>query len=106
MKSLISSNSSISNLTNVNKGHPEKIIDVYSGYNHCLAVAENRDIYTWGDASYGKLGYSPDENVINHPLVVNLLKGKNATNIALGKNVSVIITYLYEESLFSMTKTQ
>ena len=106
MRSLMSSNSSVSNATNVNKGHPENIIDIYSGYNHCLAVAENRDIYTWGDASYGKLGYSPDDKVINHPLVVNLLKGKNATNIALGKNVSVIITYLYEESLFSMTKTQ
>ena len=49
LKSLISSNSKISN--NANRGHPEKIIDVYSGYNHCLAVAENRDIYTWGDAA-------------------------------------------------------
>lgn len=98
IKSLISANSKISNI--VNKGHPEKIIDVYSGYNHCLAVAENRDIYTWGNASYRKLGYSPDDKVINQPLVVNLLIGKNATNIALGKNASVIITYS------SITKTK
>lgn len=98
IKSLISANSKISNI--VNKGHPEKIIDVYSGYDHCLAVAENRDIYTWGNASYRKLGYSPDDKVINQPLVVNLLIGKNATNIALGKNASVIITYS------SITKTQ
>lgn len=86
-------------------GHPEKIKEIYCGYYHCLAVAENKDIYTWGDASYGKLGYVPEETIINHPLVVNVLKGKSSETIALGQNTTVVVNRSFEGLLYSISKT-
>ena len=86
-------------------GNPEKITEIYCGYYHCLAIAENKEIYTWGDASYGKLGYVPEEKIINHPLVVNVLKGKTSETIALGENTTVVVTRILEDLLYSMSKT-
>ena len=47
------------------EGITEKIVDVKSGYYHCIALTENGEVYTWGYNYYGQLGNGKTETSIN-----------------------------------------
>ena len=63
----------------------------------CLFI-ENGDLYGWGDNTSGKLTFK-DAQSINHPRLMQILKGKNISHIALGVECSVISTCDFERSI-------
>lgn len=77
----------------------EKIVDVYSGYNHNIIILSNGEMYSWGDASSGKLGYIEGNLSINAPKLIQCLKGKFCNSLALGQQMTVISTSNAENSL-------
>jgi alpha-tubulin suppressor-like RCC1 family protein len=85
-------NSRISLPTKVMWAPPDTIVDVYSGYNHCLIMLANGELYTWGDSSCGKLAYNEGGLSVDKPKIVQALKGKYADNICLGFQMTVITT--------------
>lgn len=70
----------------------EKVVDIYTGYNHVAVIGEKGNIYTWGSTSQGKLGYADMKQYTNTPKVLTNLKGRNANYIYLGKHFTIIST--------------
>ncbi len=70
----------------------EKIKNIATGFNHSIALAENGNLYTWGDCSFGKLGYSTGISTQNEPKCVSYLNCKNIIKVDAGPNQTVIVT--------------
>ena len=85
----------------------KKIIDIYSGYNHNVAVAESGEIYAWGDMNNDKLGTKREKgrNYLFKPTEMSTMKGRYASNIALGEEMTTIISTSFHGSLFSASKS-
>ena len=82
----------------------EKIVDVYSGYNHNLIILNNGEMFSWGDTSSGKLGYLEGNLTQNTPRLIQVLKGKFSNCVSLGFQMTVISTSAYENSLVNLSK--
>jgi len=58
-----------------------KMIGISCGYKHCLAWDIDGKIYSWGDASNGKLGHKKLEYkynyIVNYPIVIECLSDKS-----------------------------
>lgn len=63
-----------------------------------LFKIENGDLYGWGDNTSVKLTLQ-DAQGVNHPKLLNILKGKSINHIALGVEFSVISTSEFERSI-------
>lgn len=84
----------------------EKVIDIYSNYNHTLMMSGNLfikielgDIYTWGDSTSGKLGYAEGNLISKQPRLIQVCKGKYANCIGIGPQMTVISMSSYENSI-------
>ncbi len=82
----------------------DKIVDVFSGYNHNLIVLASGEMLTWGDTSSGKLGYYEGNMTQTTPRLIQSLKGKYPNQVALGFGMTVISTSSYENSLVALNK--
>ncbi len=67
--------------------------------NFLLIFLENGDIYAWGDNTSGKLTLREVSQNVNHPKLLQILKGKNVNCIALGFETSVFATSAFEKSI-------
>lgn len=78
-----------------------KIIDIYSNYNHSIALSSTGDVYSWGDTSQGKLGYVTGVSTQKTPKTIPFLNSKNISNIFCGPNQTAIMTSTFDNSLVS-----
>jgi alpha-tubulin suppressor-like RCC1 family protein len=78
-----------------------KIIDIYSNYNHSIALSSTGDLYTWGDTSHGKLGYVTGVSTQKTPKTIPFLNSKNISNVFCGPNQTAIMTSTFDNSLVS-----
>lgn len=77
-------------------------IDIYSGCYHSFTITSEGDLFSWGDNSYKKLGYSSGSSVVNIPKKVPYLKGYNVGLIGLGEHQSILLTLKKKESIVDM----
>ena len=70
----------------------KKVIDVACGTYHTCVVADDNDVYCWGDGTYGQLG-KVDENNIPQPkkLYSDLLDGKEIVRIEAGSAYNCVL---------------
>ncbi len=99
--------------TKINFDNREKIIDVYCGYNSCLIILgininnlANGELYSWGDASCGKLGYDEGGLSVSSPKLIQQLKGKYVDMVSLGFQITVISTSTFENSIIGQYKNK
>lgn len=85
--------------TKINFESKERIVDIFSNYNHCVLITNEGNLYSWGDTTSGKLGYSEGNLSINIPKEIQTLKGKNVNFIALGELITAISTSTLENSI-------
>ncbi len=83
----------------------DKIVDVYAGYNHSVALTDKGDVFTWGDTSSGKLGYITGLSTQSIPKVIPYLKCKNISLISTGPIQTALVTSNYDQSLLGHYKT-
>ena len=76
----------------------QKIIDFYCGYYHNFLVAENGDIYFWGNSDDKKFGEKYSIAIIS-PKPLLKLKGYFPSVITLGETISVIFLSSKENSV-------
>ena len=78
-----------------------KIVDVSCGWDHSMCVSEDGKLYTWGDATHGKLGHGMGSHQ-NVPKQVDFFNDKNIKIISCkgGSNHSAVITSLGELYMF------
>lgn len=75
----------------------ENIMKIASGDDHNLAVDRNGYVYTWGDNTYGQLGFSPLQvERTSRPVRLNILDDNgnrpNFISVAAGSNHSLALT--------------
>jgi len=58
--------------------------NIYAGYRHSAAIQSNKDMWLWGDNTYGQLGYQTSQ-LSNSELPVKLNSTNDFGNIALGE---------------------
>jgi alpha-tubulin suppressor-like RCC1 family protein len=68
-----------------------KVRRVATGESHCLAVAEEQVLFSWGCNRYGQLGIGNNLDVMK-PLKVESMTGINLIDVACGAQHSVILT--------------
>ncbi|XP_070553640.1 E3 ubiquitin-protein ligase HERC2-like isoform X2 [Ptychodera flava] len=68
-----------------------KKVAVNSGGKHCLALSQEGEVYSWGEAEDGKLGHG-NRTQCDRPRVIESLRGKEVTDIAAGGAHSACIT--------------
>ena len=68
----------------------KKIIKIFSGYDHCLAISDSGVIYGWGLNERGQLGLNDKINR-NSPQKLEFFKGKHVINIVSGYHHSIFI---------------
>lgn len=83
----------------------DKIVEVYAGYNHTVALTDKGDVYSWGDTSSGKLGYITGLSTQNTPKIIPFLKCKNISHISTGPIQTALVTSHYDESLLGHYNT-
>lgn len=77
----------------------DRIVDIYTGYNHSIALADKGEIYTWGDCSFNKLGYHSLQSVQTRPKPIPYLQGLHVSYISAGSHQQVIVTSDYMSSI-------
>ena len=70
----------------------DKVNDVYAGYNHSVAITLLGDVYTWGDSSHNKLGYSTMKSIQNVPKIIPFMKDKEIFQIFTGPMHTALVT--------------
>jgi alpha-tubulin suppressor-like RCC1 family protein len=75
------------------------IIDIFSGYNHSLALSSKGEVFSWGDTSSGKLGYVTGVSTQSTPKVIPFLNSKNVSMISCGPMQTAILTSTFQNSL-------
>ena len=65
--------------------------NIYAGYRHSAAIQANKDLWLWGDNTYGQLGYQVSQ-LANSEVPVKLNSTNNFGDISLGEyNTSAIL---------------
>ncbi len=68
-----------------------KMEKIYAGRNHSMCISSiTFQVYTWGEGTYGQLGYNMKK--ANEPVVVESLQGKGCIKGCLGVDNSAVIT--------------
>jgi alpha-tubulin suppressor-like RCC1 family protein len=70
----------------------DRVKDVYAGYNHSVAITLLGDVYTWGDTSHSKLGYSTKKSMQNVPKIIPFMKDKEIFQIFTGPMHTALVT--------------
>jgi alpha-tubulin suppressor-like RCC1 family protein len=60
-----------------------KVVQIYGGCEHTLALTSKGEVLAWGDDTEGELGITPAKTV-SRPVLVRKLKGRGVTSIAVG----------------------
>ena len=60
----------------------KNITEIACGSSHSAAIADNKELYTWGLGSFGRLGHG-DENSQHKPKLVSDLCRNSYSNILL-----------------------
>jgi len=70
-----------------------KFKDIHSGFDHCMAVSSDNDLYVWGSNEFGQLGLGHTTNQLSPQKLDNIkLNNNDSTNkISLGFGHSLII---------------
>ncbi|KAJ9585786.1 hypothetical protein L9F63_002423 [Diploptera punctata] len=68
------------------------VVQITCGYNHCLALTNNGELYAWGSNSHGQLGLGTKVEVEKKPVLVRSLKGIPIAFIACGANHSFAVS--------------
>jgi len=70
----------------------KKVTDVACGTYHTCVIADDRDVYCWGDGSFGQLG-EVDEEIMLQPKKVysDLLDGKEIVRIEAGSAYNCVL---------------
>lgn len=76
-----------------------KIVDVYAGAYHNFFINDIGEVFSWGDNSYDKLGYSLGNSVQNIPKQVPYFCGCYVGLISLSDNQSIIVTVKRQDSI-------
>lgn len=82
--------------------------DIFAGYKHaaCLTSSflrhhiDEASVYTWGEASGGKLGHS-ESSLSALPRIVESLSGLEVTAMSLGPEYTVVATGPYSQAIRS-----
>lgn len=56
-------------------GSDRKVVKVYTGYAHGMAITDTYEVFLWGDGSSGQLGANKTKS--EEPFPVDELAGKN-----------------------------
>lgn len=75
---------------NFNLDNNDYIINVKSGASHSLAYSKNGNIYSWGDNSFGQLGFK-DKTVKEMPTQIEQIKD-SVIDVACGRYTSYVLT--------------
>lgn len=59
----------------LNLGSERKIVKIYAGYAHAMAITDSSEVYLWGDGSNGQLGVNKTKS--DEPFPIDELSGKN-----------------------------
>ena len=71
------------------------VLDVHSigcGYKHAVLVTKQGEIFSWGEASGGRLGHGAEVDVF-HPKLIDTLNGVNIELVACGEYHTCAVTY-------------
>ncbi|KAK7873892.1 hypothetical protein R5R35_005749 [Gryllus longicercus] len=68
------------------------VIQITCGLNHCLALTNNGDIYSWGSNEYGQLGIGRYSSVERKPTLIRSLRGIPIAHIACGGSHSLAVS--------------
>jgi alpha-tubulin suppressor-like RCC1 family protein len=82
-----------------------EIIDIDCGMNHSLALSKYGELFSWGDSSQGKLGYSSGGTSQSTPKSIPFLKSKNISLFSAGPMQTAIVTTVYKDSIECNYKT-
>lgn len=72
------------------------ITDIVSGFSHCLAVASNDVVYSWGSGVAGRLGHGSEEHFYFPKALVTIPAGVQFVKLAAGDSHSAAITKTLE----------
>ena len=75
---------------NFNLDNNDYIVNVKSGASHSLAYSKNGNIYSWGDNSFGQLGFK-DKEFKQMPTLIEQIKD-NVIDISCGRYTSYVLT--------------
>ncbi|MDY2889596.1 MAG: hypothetical protein SOU19_08580 [Candidatus Caccosoma sp.] len=75
---------------NFNLDANDYIINVKSGASHSLAYSKNGNVYSWGDNSFGQLGFK-DKTFKETPTLIEQIKD-NVIDISCGRYTSYVLT--------------
>jgi alpha-tubulin suppressor-like RCC1 family protein len=70
---------------------PFTIIEISVGASHCIALTDQRRVYTWGSNEDGQLGLG-HKNPVNVPQLVESLKNKKVRQVSAGSSHSAVWT--------------
>ncbi|XP_022653995.1 probable E3 ubiquitin-protein ligase HERC4 isoform X2 [Varroa destructor] len=82
-----------------NRGHPRIVkklgssaVQIASGSNHCLALANNGTVFAWGSNQCGQLGLGTAGNYVSTPQDVLSLQGVPLSQIVCGGQHSMVLS--------------
>ncbi|XP_014250141.1 probable E3 ubiquitin-protein ligase HERC4 isoform X2 [Cimex lectularius] len=68
------------------------VVQIASGYNHCMALTNKGELYSWGSNENGQLGLGLKVKSVKEPTLVSSLNGLPIALIACGANHSFAIS--------------
>ncbi|XP_067008518.1 probable E3 ubiquitin-protein ligase HERC4 isoform X2 [Anabrus simplex] len=68
------------------------VVQITAGHNHCLALTNNGQLYSWGCNAFGQLGLGTNTPVENRPRLISSLVGIPIALIACGGNHSFAVS--------------
>ncbi|XP_027205306.2 putative E3 ubiquitin-protein ligase HERC4 [Dermatophagoides pteronyssinus] len=76
----------------IKKLAPKQIIQISCGGNHCLALAKNGEVYSWGSNAFGQLGLGNSGYCLSTPMLLISLQWTPVRQIAAGGSHSAILS--------------
>lgn len=68
------------------------VVQIACGHNHCLALTNAGELYSWGMNQYGQLGFGYHSETVPKPVLIASLVGLPVAYITCGANHSVILS--------------
>lgn len=68
------------------------VVQIACGHNHCLALTNAGELYSWGMNQYGQLGYGYQSETVPKPIRIASLVGLPVAFIACGANHSMVLS--------------
>lgn len=68
------------------------VVQIASGSNHCLALTNGGELYSWGSNQHGQLGFGYHSESVPKPILISTLAGMPFAFITCGANHSVVLS--------------